>query len=109
MTSITDCCSTALGRSPYSTSSGNRRCSGEAVPVTPAALVMIFAALGLGGAASAAAQSPGGAPPGGYKIVGYYVGWAAYARSYTPANVDPAKLTHLNYAFAGVADGQLAL
>ena len=43
----------------------------------------------------------------GDKIVGYYVSWAAYARRYTPRSVNPARFTHLIYAFAKIEKGEL--
>jgi len=45
----------------------------------------------------------------GYKIVGYYVSWAAYARHYAPSSVDPTRFTHLIYAFAKIDKGGVAL
>jgi chitinase len=44
-----------------------------------------------------------------YKVVGYYVSWAAYARGYTPRSIDTTRFTHLIYAFASIRDGALAL
>nr|1ITX_A Chain A, Glycosyl Hydrolase [Niallia circulans] len=37
-----------------------------------------------------------------YKIVGYYPSWAAYGRNYNVADIDPTKVTHINYAFADI-------
>src|SRR5690554_2519454 len=37
------------------------------------------------------------------KIVAYYASWAAYS-GFTPDQIDPTKLTHINYAFANVGD-----
>lgn len=34
-------------------------------------------------------------------VVGYYTSWAS-AKGYTPLHVPAQKLTHLNYAFAGI-------
>ncbi len=36
-----------------------------------------------------------------YKVIGYVYG--------TPANIDAAKLTHINYAFASIVNGQLSV
>ena len=36
------------------------------------------------------------------KIVGYYASWAAYS-GFTPDQIDPTKLTHINYAFANIS------
>lgn len=38
----------------------------------------------------------------GYKIVGYYPAWAAYGRAYNVTDIDPTKVTHINYAFADI-------
>ncbi len=43
------------------------------------------------------------------KLVGYYGSWDAYARAYTPRDIDASRLTHINYAFAGISDGRVAL
>jgi chitinase len=37
----------------------------------------------------------------GKKLVGYYAAWGAYY-GYTPDRIDVTKLTHVNYAFAGI-------
>lgn len=37
-----------------------------------------------------------------YKIVGYYPAWAAYGRNYNVTDIDPTKVTHINYAFADI-------
>lgn len=37
-----------------------------------------------------------------YKIVGYYPSWAAYGRNYNVTDIDPTKVTHINYAFADI-------
>jgi chitinase len=51
--------------------------------------------------------------PGGRKLVGYYTEWGIYARNYHVKNVETsgsaAKLTHINYAFGNVTNGQCAL
>ncbi|WP_442951182.1 glycosyl hydrolase family 18 protein [Paenibacillus sp. 481] len=39
---------------------------------------------------------------GGYKIVGYYPGWATYGRNYQVRDMDVSKVTHINYAFADI-------
>lgn len=44
-----------------------------------------------------------------YKVVGYYIAWGRYDRGFTPDKIDAGKLTHINYAFANVQDGQVAL
>lgn len=53
---------------------------------------------------------PGGPPPGGKRIVGYFTAWGIYARNYHVSNVQPAKLTHINYAFSNISpDGRCIL
>ncbi|KMJ60524.1 glycoside hydrolase family 18 [Bacillus sp. LL01] len=39
----------------------------------------------------------------GYKMVGYYAGWASYS-GYNVSDIDASKLTHINYAFANISD-----
>lgn len=50
---------------------------------------------------------------GGYvgskKIIAYYPAWATYARNYQVADIPGQKLTHVNYAFANVRNGQCVL
>lgn len=38
----------------------------------------------------------------GKKIVGYFVQWGIYGRDYQVADIPGHKLTHINYAFAGI-------
>jgi chitinase len=53
------------------------------------------------------------APPGGTRILGYFVQWGVYARNYHVKNVDTsgsaARMTHINYAFGNVTNGQCVL
>lgn len=51
----------------------------------------------------------GAAQAADYKIVGYYLARAEANRHYSLANIQPAKLTHLNYAFAAIQDGAVAV
>jgi chitinase len=55
--------------------------------------------------------TPGG--PGGTKILGYFAQWGIYARNYHVKNIvtsgSAAKLTHINYAFGNVTNGQCVL
>ncbi|MFD8493679.1 glycosyl hydrolase family 18 protein [Amycolatopsis sp. NPDC059657] len=48
--------------------------------------------------------------PGGYKNVGYFVQWGIYGRNYHVKNIETSgsanKLTHINYAFGNVKNGQ---
>jgi chitinase len=50
-----------------------------------------------------------GAYTGAKKIVGYYPAWATYARNYQVADMPGQKLTHINYAFANIANGKCVL
>ncbi|WP_270155628.1 glycosyl hydrolase family 18 protein [Nonomuraea corallina] len=66
-------------------------------------------------AASAAvtARTSTGGGGGGNKVLGYFVNWGVYQRGYHVKNIDTsgsaAKLTHINYAFGDVRNGQCAL
>jgi chitinase len=42
-------------------------------------------------------------------VVGYYLATAAPARYFAPDRIPAAKLTHLNYAFANIADGRIVV
>lgn len=67
------------------------------------------------GAVSVTTDDSGGGDPGGggSKVVGYFTDWGVYQRAYYVKNVDTsgsaAKLTHLNYAFGNVTNGQCAI
>ncbi|MDL4819276.1 glycoside hydrolase family 18 chitinase [Actinomadura opuntiae] len=67
------------------------------------------------GAVSVTTDESGGGDPsgGGNKVVGYFTDWGVYQRAYYVKNVDTsgsaAKLTHLNYAFGNVTNGQCAI
>lgn len=62
---------------------------------------------------SGTTQSGGGGGDGGDKVLGYYTEWGVYARNYHVKNVhtsgSAAKLTHINYAFGNVTNGQCVL
>jgi chitinase len=59
-------------------------------------------------------ETGGGNPgPAGSKVVGYFVQWGVYQRAYHVKNIDTsgsaAKLTHINYAFGNVQNGQCTI
>lgn len=41
--------------------------------------------------------------------VAYFTSWSIYARQFSPAEIPADKLTHINYAFAKIVNGQIAL
>lgn len=43
------------------------------------------------------------------KIVGYFVEWGVYDRNYHVKDIPAEKLTHINYAFAKIVNGECAL
>ena len=45
----------------------------------------------------------------GPRVVGYYAEWTIYQRKYNVADIPAAKLTHINYAFAKIANGECAI
>ncbi|HEY1012448.1 MAG TPA: glycosyl hydrolase family 18 protein [Herpetosiphonaceae bacterium] len=51
--------------------------------------------------------------PGGNKLLGYFVQWGVYGRNYHVKNIvtsgSASKLTHINYAFGNVTNGQCVL
>ncbi|HUR05437.1 MAG TPA: glycosyl hydrolase family 18 protein [Nonomuraea sp.] len=68
------------------------------------------------GESAASAQATGattGCAGGGNKVLGYFVQWGVYQRGYHVKNIDTsgsaAKLTHINYAFGNVQNGQCAI
>jgi chitinase len=52
-------------------------------------------------------------PPGGAKVLGYFAEWGVYGRNYHVKNIQTSgsadKLTHINYAFGNVTNGQCAI
>ena len=52
-------------------------------------------------------------PPGGPKILGYFAQWGVYARNYHVKNIvtsgSATRLTHINYAFGNVTNGQCVI
>ncbi|MEU6785538.1 glycosyl hydrolase family 18 protein [Nonomuraea angiospora] len=61
---------------------------------------------------TATATTTGGGG-GGNKVLGYFVQWGVYQRGYHVKNIDTsgsaAKLTHINYAFGNVQNGQCTI
>ncbi|GAA1625229.1 glycoside hydrolase family 18 chitinase [Nonomuraea maheshkhaliensis] len=59
------------------------------------------------------ATTTGGGGGGGNKVLGYFVQWGVYQRGYHVKNIDTsgsaAKLTHINYAFGNVQNGQCTI
>jgi chitinase len=47
------------------------------------------------------------APP--RRIIGYYAGWTAKTKNFTPADIPADKLTHVNYAFGLIDENGLAM
>ncbi|WP_084557270.1 glycosyl hydrolase family 18 protein [Hamadaea tsunoensis] len=52
-------------------------------------------------------------PPGGKKLMGYFVDWGVYQRNYHVKNIETsgtaAKIGYINYAFGNVTNGQCAI
>ncbi|WP_347590003.1 glycosyl hydrolase family 18 protein [Acrocarpospora sp. B8E8] len=65
---------------------------------------------GLSNSVTATTTGGGG---GGKKLLGYFVQWGVYQRAYHVKNIvtsgSAAKLTHINYAFGNVTNGQCVL
>ena len=56
------------------------------------------------------ASTPGGtATLGDRKVVGYFTAWSTYARNYQVTDIPGNKVSHINYAFANVANGKCVL
>ncbi|TCO46544.1 glycoside hydrolase family 18 protein [Actinocrispum wychmicini] len=72
------------------------------------ALVTVLSAF----TAATVLSTPAAASPNG-NVLGYFTEWGVYARNYHVKNVktsgSAAKLTHINYAFGNVVNGQCAL
>ena len=57
---------------------------------------------GTGGAGGGSAGSP-------KRVIGYFTAWGIYERNYQVSDIPASKLTHINYAFANIANGECAL
>jgi len=68
---------------------------------------------GLVSPAQGAAPQENATPRAGSVNLGYFVEWGVYARNYHVKNIETsgsaAKLTHINYAFGNVTNGQCAI
>lgn len=47
--------------------------------------------------------------PSEKRIVGYFTSWGVYGRDYHVSDIPANKLTHINYAFANIVNGEIAL
>jgi chitinase len=74
-----------------------------------AACVLMAGLLPVALAADAATSEPAARSAPAKKVVGYYIGWAREARNFPPEKIDARSLTHINYAFANVAQGRVVL
>ncbi|GAA2829646.1 glycoside hydrolase family 18 protein [Crossiella cryophila] len=97
------------------TSTRRRTMAGTLVAAfaTAAALIasMAPASIAAPAAAPAAAEPLAAAAPN--KVIGYFAQWGTYARNYHVKNIvtsgSASKLTHINYAFGNVTNGQCAI
>ncbi|MDL4777757.1 MULTISPECIES: glycoside hydrolase family 18 protein [Thermomonosporaceae] len=64
-------------------------------------------------AAATTARAAGTSAAAGDKVIGYFAEWGVYQRGYHVKNIDTsgsaAKLTHINYAFGNVQNGQCTI
>ncbi|MBK8980004.1 MAG: glycoside hydrolase family 18 protein [Planctomycetes bacterium] len=54
-----------------------------------------------------AALAPAQEPP--RRVIGYFTSWSVYARNYHVPDIPADRITHVNYAFANVVGGRIAL
>ncbi|MBI4511978.1 MAG: cellulose binding domain-containing protein [Deltaproteobacteria bacterium] len=50
-----------------------------------------------------------GTGSGAKRIIGYFTAWSVYGRNYHVADIPASRLTHINYAFANIANGECVL
>lgn len=65
-------------------------------------LIFGFLTFGLRAQAPAPAAKPTAPAASPARVIGYYGAWTVYTRKYFVRQIDAAKLTHINYAFAKV-------
>ncbi|HEX6706462.1 MAG TPA: glycoside hydrolase family 18 protein [Albitalea sp.] len=68
-------------------------------------LMLLLAAAG----PAIAAQATAAATPPRYKVVAYYLASSMPARYVSPMKIPASRITHLNYAFAGITDGEIVV
>ncbi|MBX6768273.1 MAG: cellulose binding domain-containing protein, partial [Actinomadura rubrobrunea] len=102
---VTGTSATVSGLSPNTTYTFTVRARDAAGNTSPAS-----------NAVSVTTDTDGGDPdpgPSDRKIVGYFAEWGVYQRNYHVKNIDTsgsaAKLTHINYAFGNVQNGQCTI
>ncbi len=87
--------------------------SGRAACTTYSYSVRARDAAGNWSSPATASGTTAGCPPGGNKLLGYFVQWGVYQRNYHVKNIhtsgSAAKLTHINYAFGNVQGGQCTI
>ncbi len=64
---------------------------------------ILFAALALASASALSQKTPA------KRVIGYFVSWGVYLRNYHVANIPATQVTHINYAFAKIVNGRIAL
>ncbi len=86
---------------------------GRLAAAASALLVAGGIAVGATSASAGTTTAAPAAPGAGGKVIGYYTEWGVYARNYHVKNVQTSgsasKLTHVNYAFGNVVNGQCQL
>jgi chitinase len=69
------------------------------------ALLASLVTVGLGGRPRAATREE---PAAGKRVVAYFTEWSVYQRNYHVRDIPAARLTHVNYAFARIVNGECA-
>ncbi|OLR92064.1 glycosyl hydrolase family 18 protein [Actinokineospora bangkokensis] len=85
-------------------------CGGGTVPTTPPTTTTTTTAPPTTTTTTPPTTQP---PSAAGKVVGYFAEWGVYGRNYHVKNIETsgsaAKLTHINYAFGNVTNGQCAI
>ncbi len=69
--------------------------------ITPV-MAILFILIGMASAAINANAAP-------VRVIGYFTEWGIYDRNYQVKNIPADKLTHINYAFAKVQNGEIGI
>jgi hypothetical protein len=107
-----------LGPQPFYTQAADVNGS-RAVEITDALLIAQYVA-GIIASFPAATPSPTSTPTAaptptptavasGKKLIGYFTSWSVYQGDFAPSQLPWQKLTHINYAFANIVGGEIAL
>ena len=95
-------------QSPYCISAPSGTLT-RSIALLLSAIVMIVAMALPSAAGATSGDDQAASAPSASRVIGYFASWGIYARGFEVADLPADRLTHVNYAFANIDDGQCAL